>query len=95
MADQSPNRNKNRWIQIGKQRHRIREDHDDYLDEVIDLFRYDTKEEALFATSYYGSILMALFGFVPLKNVRFRALSKGRPTERSRSTPQNGGAAGG
>lgn len=80
MFETSPNDESNkreRWIQIGKHRHRIRIDHDDYLDEVIDIFQYGSKEDALFATSYYGSILMALFGFVPLKNVRFRARQKG------------------
>lgn len=66
-----------RFIQIGKHRHRIPNDHDDYLDEVMAILRYQSKAEALFATSYYGAMMIALLGFVPLKNVRFRALAKG------------------
>lgn len=62
------------FIQIGKHRHRIANDHHAALSDLrASFFRYAPMDEVLFMTSLIGASLLLNLPLLPLINVRNRA----------------------
>lgn len=61
------------FIQIGKHRHRIANDHHAILRQLTEDFRYMSMQELLFFTSFIGANLLQAFNPVTLITVRNRA----------------------
>lgn len=66
-------RKKERFIQIGKSRHRIANDHHSLLVELTDEFRYCSMEQLLFLTSFIGASLLLRLNPMLLFSVRSRS----------------------
>lgn len=62
-----------RFIQIGKSRHRIANDHHALLIALTRQFPYSTMAELLFLTSFIGASLLQVLNPMALINVRNRA----------------------
>lgn len=69
----SPDAKQESFIQIGKHRHRIANDHHAMLRQLTEDFRYMRMEDLLFLTSFIGANLLQAFNPVTLINVRNRA----------------------
>lgn len=69
-------RKKEQFINIGKHRHRIANDHHGLLVELTDEFRYCSMEQLLFLTSFIGASLLLRLNPMMLFSVRSRAEGK-------------------
>ena len=64
---------KERFISIGKSRHRIANDHHELLSRLHTNFRYLSMEQLLFLTSFFGASVALLCGIPMLISVLNRA----------------------
>ena len=74
-----------RWIQIGKHRHRIQNDLDARLDVIGQAFGHSRKEDSLFFAASFGARIILMLNLVTLINVDHRAPAKGDSTNTIRA----------
>lgn len=76
LDNESPGQKKEQFVQIGKNRVRIANDHHAILSDIKDDFREMNMEQLLFLTSFIGASLLQVFGPMTLRNVRKSAQRK-------------------